>query len=443
MGTTEEDVNSAPPTGVSTAAMFDEVRRERGAAGARRGAGWRFFGLLVFALAVWLISRNINWHDEVRVESRSGQETLVLRGSIESNWRARPMDFVSSASVKDLDLRPGQRLIVEDGQILSSSGAVLVSTGGASAALEADLIDVRPGLAETLSGVEAKELWMAFALLALASLAVATRWWRLLSVHRCPTRWLDAVRFTYVGLFFNVIFPGFNGGDVARAVAVVKRHPTRRPEALMSVVVDRILGLVSMVVIGTGFVLSCGDRAADLKLPVSVAAAAMLVGGAVFCSGSVRRWIRLEALLGRLPMGEALARLDRSARLVVSRPAELVGALLLSSLNHLLTGAAVSFVAAGLGSHLGFAEWMSTTAIANTISGLPISPGGLGVGEHLFGSLVAVFGSTYAMGVATSLIFRLGLYGLSMLGGLVLLIPGPIVGSTPGSTPGPATNSPA
>ena len=92
-------------------------------------------------------------------------------------------------------------------------------------------------------------------------------------------------------------------------------------------------------------------------------------------------------------------------------------------MNHLLTGAAVTCVALSLGSQLGFGEWMSTTAIANTISGLPISPGGLGVGEHLFGALAALFGSTYAMGVATSLLFRVGLYTLSLAGGVVMLFP--------------------
>ncbi|MDB2576444.1 flippase-like domain-containing protein [Planctomycetota bacterium] len=421
---TDPDLTPSPPTGGATSVIFDEVRRERGTAGTRRRRLLRGLGLVVFALAAWLISRNISWQDEVRVEARSGAETLVIQGSIESDWRTRPLRFLCSSTVESLDLTAGQRLIVKEEMIVTHSGVELVSTSGEPGAFQADLIDVRPGMAQTLSGVEAGKLSLAFALLALASLTVATRWWRLLGVHHCPTRWLDAVRFTYVGLFFNVIFPGFNGGDVARAVAVVQRHPDRRPEALMSVVVDRVLGLLSMVMIGTVFVLSCDHRAADLKAPVTAAATGLLLGGVVYCSAPIRRWIHLDALLARLPFGEQLARLDSSARLVVARPVELSLALLLSCMNHLLTGAAVSFIAAGLGSRLGFAEWMSTTAIANTISGLPISPGGLGVGEHLFGSLAAIFGSTYAMGVATSLIFRLGLYGLSMLGGLALLLPG-------------------
>lgn len=413
---------TSPPES-STAQIFDEVRRERGSSGGSKGWPMRLLGLVVFGLAVWLISRNISWEDQLRLESPTGVETIGVGGSIDGDWRARPLVFVARTAVAEPPISAGERLSVERERVLGTDGRVIASLQAREGGVAVSMIDVRPGLPKTLRGVEVGKVALAFALLALATLTVATRWWRLLIVHDCPTRWRDAVRFTYVGLFFNVVFPGFNGGDVARAVAVVQRHPERRPEALMSVVVDRVLGLFSMVVIGACFVLASDDRAADLKVPVSAAAAGLLVGGAVFCSHRMRRLIRFEALIARLPMGDRLERLDRSARLVVARPRELASALVLSSMNHLLTGAAVSFIAAALGSQLGFGEWMSTTAIANTISGLPISPGGLGVGEHLFGALAAIFGSTYAMGVATSLMFRVGLYGLSLTGGLVLLLP--------------------
>ncbi|MDG1985065.1 MAG: lysylphosphatidylglycerol synthase transmembrane domain-containing protein [Planctomycetota bacterium] len=408
--------------------LFEAVRRERSEKAGRGGGALRILGVLVFGLALWLISQNISWLDELRIERPGGATPEVLNGTLDGDWRERPLTFLVGPGPQTSrgQVEPGERLTVEAGRVLGAGGRVVANLDPDGAdGTQAVTIEVQPGLSHTLAGVRPRELLLAFALLALATLTVATRWWRLLMVHDCPTRWRDAVRFTYLGLFFNVVFPGSNGGDVARAVSVVQRNPARRPEALMSVVVDRVLGLVSMVLLGATFVLSSGDRAAELKVPVSAAAASLLVGGAVFCSRRVRRWVRFEALVARLPMGERLKRLDRSARLVVSRPRELGLALLLSSFNHLLTGAAVSFIALALGSELGFAEWMSTTAIANTISGLPISPGGLGVGEHLFGSLSSILGSTYAMGVATSLVYRLGLYGLSLAGGLALLLPGP------------------
>jgi len=406
-----------------TPELLGEVLREQRSA---EGGGLlkRLLGLAVLLAAVWLISRNIGWGDQVWLEPPAGGQgaTVIVEGTLEGDWRARPAALeVSDPGGLD-GVAAGDRVWISEQEVRVADGPVVASAAGGEG-LKVELVDLRPGLGTTLRGVRPALLALAVGLLFLASLTVATRWWRLLQVHDCPTPWRSAVRFTYAGLFFNLVLPGFNGGDVARAVAVVRRHPDRRPEALMSVVVDRVLGLVSMVLIGATFILLSDERAADLKVPVTVAAAGLLVGGAVFCSHRVRALLRVEALLGRLPMGERLQRLDRSARLVAARPRELVGALVLSSMNHLLTGAAVTCVALSLGSQLGFGEWMSTTAIANTISGLPISPGGLGVGEHLFGALAALFGSTYAMGVATSLLFRVGLYTLSLAGGVVMLFP--------------------
>ena len=91
---TDPDLTPSPPTGGATSVMFDEVRRERGTAGTRRSRLLRGLGLVVFALAAWLISRNISWQDEVRVEARSGAETLVIQGSIESDWRQSRREFL-------------------------------------------------------------------------------------------------------------------------------------------------------------------------------------------------------------------------------------------------------------------------------------------------------------------------------------------------------------
>ena len=45
------------------------------------------------------------------------------------------------------------------------------------------------------------------------------------------------------------------------------------------------------------------------------------------------------------------------------------------------------------------------------------------MGEVLFGYLAEQLGATYALGVAASLVYRLCLYVMSLLGGLVILLP--------------------
>ena len=58
------------------------------------------------------------------------------------------------------------------------------------------------------------------------------------------------------------------------------------------------------------------------------------------------------------------------------------------------------------------------------IAALPLTPGGLGVGEALFVWLFGMVGARGSLGVAVSLTFRLSQMLLGLLGGVYLLLPG-------------------
>ena len=103
-------------------------------------------------------------------------------------------------------------------------------------------------------------------------LAHEQRWWKLEQTNVSAKSYLEQRTME--------LERGDTGDTTFRKSSSVKVAMPRGPEALMSVVVDRVLGLFSMVIIGACFVLTSDDRAADLKLPVSAAAAGLLVGGA-------------------------------------------------------------------------------------------------------------------------------------------------------------------
>ncbi|MEM6672903.1 MAG: lysylphosphatidylglycerol synthase transmembrane domain-containing protein [Planctomycetota bacterium] len=416
-------------------AMIVDLRRAVAETARERSIVVRVAGFLVLALAVWVISRNVSWNDTLRIETADG--AVEIEGQILGDWRDAEVGFsvpearvaaesfavpglpaAAAAALEDA-VTPYAELTLTEDELRAADGSVVAATDGTSILR----IEARPGMLRAVSEMRIGRLLPAFGFLVIASLFVATRWWRLLALNGCPTRWYDALRYTYAGLFFNTIVPGFNGGDVARAFAVVRNHPNRRADALMTVVVDRAVGLVAMILIGTGFVLTADERLDAVKVPVAVFCAAVLIGGGLFFSGRVRRVVRFDGIVGRLPQGERLLRLDAAAQRLMRRPLEMVIALTFSIANHVFNGLAVMFAASALGSELGFADWMATMAIANTLSSVPISPGGLGVGEVLYGSLARSLGSTYAIGVATSLVYRLCLYALSLLGGVVMLLP--------------------
>lgn len=430
---------SAPrPEEGEPTSVFDEIRRERSSQSLGKSIALRVLGLAVIALAAWVISRNVSWTDTLILET--GQGKTALPGVIHGDWRDDQVGFdfdvdaAGPGALTPLALPDADRAALEaadereelwtvrKGELRLVDGKRLLSTSAATGT-RLSQIEWRPGMIRTFREIRFLSLIPALGFLILASLCVATRWWRILHLNDCPTRWYDAFRYTYSGLFFNAVLPGINGGDVARAVAVVRNHPLRRAEAFMTVVIDRVIGLIGMILVGTALVLTTDDRLAGLRLPVSLFCGAIVTGAILFFHPGVRRLIKFDSLVQKLPQSERLLRLDASAAKLLSSPGEVAIALMFSFANHFFNGLAVYTAAVALGSTLGFQDWMTTMAISNTLAAVPISPNGLGVGEVLFGYLGEQLGATYALGVATSLVYRLCLYAMSLLGGLVILLP--------------------
>ncbi|MEZ6017506.1 MAG: lysylphosphatidylglycerol synthase transmembrane domain-containing protein [Planctomycetota bacterium] len=384
----------------------------------------RLLPLLVLAAAIWIVAGNVTWHDTLTVGASR------LEGDLEGDWRAPVVEF---------HVWPGQALspkalpevVAALGTLAHEGGVVTLREGElALGGVEVDFgpkapeIGWSPGIPHALEGVRIASVLAPFLALIFSTLFVITRWWRLLRFEGCDVRWWTTMRFTYIGLFFNSFIPGLNGGDVARAFAVVRDQPENRSSALMTVVVDRVFGLVAMVLLATVVVLSGGDQLNALKLPVAAFCGAMLLGFVAYLTPWLRRLVRFDALLARLPHGERIARLEASARRLMSHPTEVLIALGLSLGNHLSNAVAVVLSARVLGSMLGAQDWLAVMTIANTLAAVPISPGGLGVGEALFGGLSKLLGGTYVIGVATSLLYRVELLGLAALGGVVMVAGG-------------------
>ncbi len=88
----------------------------------------------------------------------------------------------------------------------------------------------------------------------IAQLIIAFRWRLLLQSQIISIPYLAAVRLHFLGLFYNNCMPGSVGGDLIRAWYVTK-HTDKKFEAALSVFVDRIVGLLSTLLIAVFFYL--------------------------------------------------------------------------------------------------------------------------------------------------------------------------------------------
>ncbi len=405
---------------------------EQGSAGI--GRGLRVLGLIVAGSLLWLAASRVPWSDELIVGGTEGVVAPAsFSGDLIGDWRGTWVvfrfqpgslapDSPFGASILENALRDGGPLYVNR-HGLAELDPHSPATPPDKASLAAE-VTLRPGMPSAFRRLEPGPIAGAFGFILLCVLSVVTRWWRLLSLTDCATPWLACVRLTFVGLFFNTVLPGSTGGDIARAYVVVRDHPERRAGALVSVVMDRLLGLLAMTLLASAAVATADERFSFL-LPWTLGVAiALAVGLLAIAHEGVRRLLHVEQILRRLPQARRLLDLDSNVRGILKHPGELALALILSFANHLFATAAIYSLGRAFGADLTFHDFLCVCTVANTLTAIPISPGGLGVGEVLFGSLFEVAGSLYMLGVASSFTYRLVMMAAGLLGGLALVLPG-------------------
>src|SRR5439155_3946872 len=111
---------------------------------------------------------------------------------------------------------------------------------------------------------------------------------------------------------YNTFLPGSTGGDVLKAYYAARLAPGHRTRAVMSVIVDRSIGLLALIILGGAMATylalaphAPGDPVAKRCAQVAVAAA-VIVGGTVaalviFYVPGLRRLTGLDSIVRRLP----------------------------------------------------------------------------------------------------------------------------------------------
>jgi uncharacterized protein (TIRG00374 family) len=369
---------------------------------------------LVSIVLLAIVAYKIPWSDQLLAGD------LSVPGEIIGEWKESSIQFRVRA---DAEVPSGWP--AETSRALATHEPVAVSrpseTGGTAAP---NALDWRPGMLRVFRELKPSGLWMAFGLLLAAAFVSITRWWRLLRLARCNTTWLAANRLTFLGFFFNQVVPGgITGGDLVKAVLVVRENPQRRAEAFVSVIVDRALGLIVITGLATIVVWVSGERFADLKLWVTLTFAGMLFAVWVLLHPGPRRFLRIEALIDRLPQKEKLRSVDAAVRIYGDHKLEIAIAVVLSIFNHVGIAGSIWALGDAFGAKLAPLEYLGLTAIANLISSLPVAPGGWGVGEAAFGYLFHLLGQPATLGVAVSITYRLLTMVLGLIGGVFLLLP--------------------
>lgn len=355
------------------------------------------------------------WRDQLLVPVPDG-EPVPVPGEILGDWKAAAVVF-----------RPDPEASLPDAPAAAPLVAARTSGTGelrVERAADEGGYDWRPSMPRAFRDMERAGLVQAILLFTLSLGIAITRWWRLLAVAGCPTRWVDAARLTFLGMFFNLVVPGLTGGDLVKGVIAAKENPGRRADALVSVAVDRLIGLGVLVALGAAVLLVSGEAFAELRRPVLAFLGIGVAAALLYANPHLRRWLGIERLLARLPFGDRLGALDRAALLYFRHPLELLFAGGLSLANHVVIVLGVAALGDAFGvQDVRLANYFVLVPVANVVSSIPAAPGGWGLGEYVYQVLFEMIGASGALGVAVSVTFRLCQMLFGLVGGLFLLLP--------------------
>jgi glycosyltransferase 2 family protein len=275
-------------------------------------------------------------------------------------------------------------------------------------------------------------LWLMPGLLSIscAFLFQTERWRLLLGAQGINLGWWRTLRVYLIGAFFNLFLLGATGGDIVKIYYAMRETSSKKSAALLSVLVDRMVGLLALVAVSA---VLCSLRLDRLLVnPLTrtlLAALALIMGGSLavivigFC---VERFHLADKLPHWLPLRGRIVELSTAFSTYARNPGVLAAAFGLSLPAHLLIFLSFYFTARAFGVFSGVAgliDLLAVLPVILTIASLPISLSGIGVREQLFQTVLSsLFGTPQSVAVMISITGFLMVVFWGIVGGCVYLV---------------------
>lgn len=290
-------------------------------------------------------------------------------------------------------LRPGAAA-----GILLAGFLVLLTLRSTGADLGADLATAKPWV--LAAGV---------LLYGVVILITVVRWQLLLAVQGITVPLWALARLTLIGVFFNLAIPGAVSGDLVKMGYITARAGERKAEAVLTILVDRIIGMLGLFIVATVSILCALPLLAGLDAryrPLQWAAATVALGSCGGVGGVLL--VEFRALLvrqpgiawlvalgaRRLPAGlcTLIGRLITALELYRHDRLTIAKALLLAVAVHGLLAVDLYTLGKAVGEQaLGVHHHVITTSVANAVASIPVTPGGVGTRDKIAAAFLSAF----------------------------------------------------
>ena len=254
----------------------------------------------------------------------------------------------------------------------------------------------------------------------------ALRWHLLLRCQGFRLPFRKTLEVVFVGQFFNTFLPGAYGGDIVRAGYIYHGARRQTGNLLLSILIDRLSGLAGLITLGFAAQLAM-PSVIDYRITLFIVAVAAVMAFGSSLLPAMGRWA--AALLHRFgsPLGDRILKLSTqiggAIRIYLKRADILIAAVLISALQFALSLVALVVIA----NAFDFVTVAPVTIVyAGVISlianSVPLTPGGIGVGEAAFANAVTLIDPGASGPYATIFLATRALtLLLNLLGGFVFL----------------------
>lgn len=262
----------------------------------------------------------------------------------------------------------------------------------------------------------------------LAALALAVVRWRCLVLGQSVEMgWGAAFRLSLVGMFFSSLLPGAVSGDIIKAYYSCRREPGAQAGLILSVLLDRFLGLVGIAPLALAATLLNWERV-TANPGLFFLAKLVFLGCAVLCLSLVALFWggpsggrRIAAWLERPGVPAVLGGIWQATRRLKTGSGHFLRALLVAVAIPPLVGLSFLFFAMALDEYgVSLLEHLFTIPFVVLSMAVPIVPAGVGVGQLTAAALYAwIPGAGHSLGADMVTLLQLWRLLASLPGGLL------------------------
>lgn len=262
----------------------------------------------------------------------------------------------------------------------------------------------------------------------IAVLVAAWRWRQLLGIFGITASLGSLFCIVWIGQFFLMFLPGPVGDDAARMIYISRTAPGRAGEACLSVMLDRVIGLGSVLALCFFVAPWQWDVLRSGIQTFWLAGGVFLAGFCFFITGG------LFLLLARpLPVGDGIFALLPTGRIrteliriwnLAAGSKKVVGWVFAAAIViQVLNCAAFWLAGRAVGLEIPLFVWVSFVPVILAANVLPVTIAGLGVREYFLVLFLGVAGKVgEEQALASSFVVFAGMVAVSIMGGLVYVL---------------------